>query len=112
MNNFLTKLVAFAMTAAFAVADFTGALAADSRPAKAAFGAMTLASSQPSQPIGFYAKGCQAGAVQLPYDGPTWEVMRLARNRRWGQPQRHRNRTAAGSGQPGDQGRRRHRRRL
>ena len=87
MNNSLTKLVAFAMTAALAVADFTGALAADSRPAKATFGAMTLASSQPSQPIGFYAKGCQAGAVQLPYDGPTWEVMRLARNRRWGQPQ-------------------------
>jgi penicillin-insensitive murein DD-endopeptidase len=63
------------------------AFAADSRPAKPAFGAVTLPSAQSAQPIGFYAKGCQAGAVQLPYDGPNWEVMRLARNRRWGQPQ-------------------------
>ncbi|WP_442966903.1 penicillin-insensitive murein endopeptidase [Rhizobium sp. C4] len=61
--------------------------AADNRPAKATFGAMTLGSSQEPQPIGFYAKGCQAGAVQLPYDGPSWQVMRLERNRRWGQPQ-------------------------
>ena len=40
-----------------------------------------------SRPIGFYAKGCQAGAVALPIDGPAWQVIRVSRNRYWGQPQ-------------------------
>ncbi len=65
----------FRSVALFAVALATvatdAALASDNRPAKTAFGAMTLGSSQESQPIGFYAKGCQAGSVQLPYDGRT-----------------------------------------
>jgi penicillin-insensitive murein endopeptidase len=65
----------------------TDAFASDNRPAKQAFGAMTLGSAQSSEPLGFYANGCQAGAVQLPYDGPNWQVMRLERNRRWGQPE-------------------------
>lgn len=84
----MTLLPKFAMlTAALLTFVADAAVGADSRPAKQAFGAMTEASAQASQPIGFYAKGCQAGAVQLPYDGPNWQVMRLARNRRWGQPQ-------------------------
>lgn len=83
--NRLRKIALVAAALATVAAD--AAVAADNRPAKAAFGAMTLPSAQPSQPIGFYAKGCQAGAVQLPYDGPNWQVMRLARNRRWGQPE-------------------------
>src|SRR6266567_4375311 len=36
--------------------------------------------------IGGYADGCLAGAVALPIDGPTWQVMRLSRNRNWGHP--------------------------
>lgn len=40
-----------------------------------------------SRPIGFYAKGCQSGAVALPIDGPAWQVIRVSRNRYWGQPQ-------------------------
>jgi penicillin-insensitive murein endopeptidase len=36
--------------------------------------------------IGFYAHGCLAGAVALPVDGKTWQVMRLSRNRNWGHP--------------------------
>lgn len=63
------------------------AMAADTRPAKQVFGSQLLPSAQISQPIGFYSKGCMSGAVQLPSDGPTWEAMRLSRNRRWGQPQ-------------------------
>jgi penicillin-insensitive murein endopeptidase len=35
---------------------------------------------------GFYSKGCLAGAVAMPIDGPTWQTMRLSRNRRWGHP--------------------------
>ncbi|WP_425097595.1 penicillin-insensitive murein endopeptidase [Tropicibacter sp. S64] len=58
-----------------------------SKQAKQLFGAKGSASAQPSDPIGFYSKGCQAGAVQLPETGPTWQAMRLSRNRNWGQPE-------------------------
>ena len=54
--------------------------------AKRVFGGFELPSSQPSQPIGGYSRGCQAGAVQLPETGPTWQAMRLSRNRNWAQP--------------------------
>ncbi len=50
------------------------------------FGAVPVASAQPPDPIGGYARGCQAGAVQLPETGPTWQAMRLSRNRNWAQP--------------------------
>ena len=50
--------------------------------AKGQFGAVSLPTQGPAQPIGFYAKGCMTGAVALPADGPTWEAMRLSRNRR------------------------------
>jgi penicillin-insensitive murein endopeptidase len=36
--------------------------------------------------IGFYSRGCLAGAIALPVDGETWQVMRLSRNRNWGNP--------------------------
>ncbi|PIE11016.1 MAG: penicillin-insensitive murein endopeptidase [Rhodobacterales bacterium] len=58
----------------------------DTRQAKPLFGAARVASSQAPQPYGGYAKGCQAGAVQLPETGPTWQAMRLSRNRNWAQP--------------------------
>ena len=54
--------------------------------AKTLFGAERNASTQPSKPVGSYAKGCLAGAVQLPESGPTWQAMRLSRNRNWGHP--------------------------
>lgn len=59
----------------------------DTRVAKALFGAAALPSSQPSESFGGYARGCQAGAVQLPETGPTWQAMRLSRNRNWAQPE-------------------------
>src|SRR5690606_36092461 len=37
--------------------------------------------------LGSYAKGCLSGAVQLPETGPTWQAMRLSRNRNWGSPE-------------------------
>ena len=37
-----------------------------------------------AQAIGAYERGCLSGAVQLPADGPNWQVMRPARNRAWG----------------------------
>jgi penicillin-insensitive murein endopeptidase len=39
-----------------------------------------------AQTIGFYSKGCLAGAAALPINGKTWQVMRLSRNRNWGHP--------------------------
>jgi penicillin-insensitive murein DD-endopeptidase len=50
------------------------------------FGAMQGPSAQAPMPVGAYAKGCAAGLVQLPETGPTWQAMRLSRNRNWGHP--------------------------
>ena len=55
--------------------------------AKQLFGAKQDGSQQRSAPFGSYAKGCVAGAVQLPETGPTWQAMRLSRNRNWGHPE-------------------------
>ena len=38
------------------------------------------------QSYGFYSKGCFSGGVAIATDGPTWQAMRLSRNRRWGHP--------------------------
>jgi penicillin-insensitive murein DD-endopeptidase len=37
--------------------------------------------------IGYYPRGCLQGGVELPTTGPTWQVMRLSRNRNWGHPE-------------------------
>ncbi len=58
----------------------------DTRIAKQLFGHTPTASAQAAQAVGGYARGCQAGAVQLAETGPTWQAMRLSRNRNWAQP--------------------------
>jgi penicillin-insensitive murein endopeptidase len=55
--------------------------------AKKLFGAERAGSNQRAQSFGGYAKGCASGLVQLPETGPTWQAMRLSRNRNWGHPQ-------------------------
>ncbi|AZV76458.1 penicillin-insensitive murein endopeptidase [Parasedimentitalea marina] len=55
--------------------------------AKQLFGAKPSGSDQKPAPFGSYAKGCVAGAVQLPETGATWQAMRLSRNRNWGHPE-------------------------
>ncbi|MEI4473135.1 penicillin-insensitive murein endopeptidase [Frigidibacter sp. MR17.24] len=55
--------------------------------ARQLFGAENRPSRQQPSPIGFYSKGCAAGLVQMPESGPTWQAMRLSRNRNWGQPE-------------------------
>lgn len=64
----------------------TSVSSSDHRPAKDLFSAMATPSRQVPAAFGSYAKGCQAGAAQLPESGPTWQAMRLSRNRNWGQP--------------------------
>ena len=56
-------------------------------PAKALFARVKLPSTGPSRAIGYYPRGCLQGGVELPLDGPHWEVMRPARNRNWGHPE-------------------------
>ncbi len=58
----------------------------DTTPAKQLFGSEKLPADLATRSIGFYAKGCLAGAKALPINGPQWQVMRLSRNRNWGHP--------------------------
>jgi penicillin-insensitive murein DD-endopeptidase len=57
-----------------------------STQARELFGRKTTPDSIAARSIGAYAHGCLAGAVALPINGPTWQVMRLSRNRNWGHP--------------------------
>ena len=59
----------------------------DTRPAKQLFGGKTAPSNQQPLPFGSYAKGCLSGAETLPETGPTWQAMRLSRNRNHGHPE-------------------------
>lgn len=54
--------------------------------AKRLFGGVKTPAPLAARSIGAYARGCLAGAVALPVDGATWQVMRLGRNRNWGHP--------------------------
>jgi penicillin-insensitive murein endopeptidase len=55
-------------------------------PARVLFGSAKTPAPLAARAIGFYAKGCLAGAAALPVDGPAWQAMRLSRNRNWGHP--------------------------
>jgi hypothetical protein len=50
------------------------------------FGEKEQPSRQEPMPVGTYAKGCAAGLVELPESGPSWQAMRLSRNRNYGHP--------------------------
>ena len=54
--------------------------------ARELFGAASEPAPLAARSIGGYAKGCLAGGVSLPINGPDWQVMRLSRNRNWGNP--------------------------
>ena len=56
------------------------------KPAKQLFGNRALPAALKPAAHGFYTKGCLAGGVAIPVDGPNWQAMRLSRNRRWGHP--------------------------
>ena len=55
-------------------------------PANELFGAAPGPAPLAARAIGSYARGCLAGGVALPINGPGWQVMRLSRNRNWGHP--------------------------
>lgn len=56
-------------------------------PAHELFGSVEAPAPLEARAIGSYSKGCLAGGVYLPINGPDWQVMRLSRNRHWGSPQ-------------------------
>lgn len=74
------------LTRALALSLLLAAPAQAEKLANKLFGAMALPSTEDSMPIGSYARGCAAGLVELPETGPTWQAMRLSRNRNWGHP--------------------------
>lgn len=74
------------LSVALAVAVLTSPAAAQPL-AKELFGSKRSGSPERSAPIGGYAKGCLSGAEQLAETGPTWQAMRLSRNRNWAHPE-------------------------
>ncbi len=54
--------------------------------AKDVFGHIQNPSQGPARAIGSYSRGCLAGGVALEETGPTWQAMRLSRNRNYGHP--------------------------
>jgi penicillin-insensitive murein DD-endopeptidase len=56
-------------------------------PAKELFGRKPEPAPMVSRSIGKYSRGCLAGGMMLPVNGPTWQVMRLSRNRNWAHPE-------------------------
>ncbi len=54
--------------------------------AKVLFGSVAAPSAGPPRSIGGTARGCIAGAVAMPLDGPDWQVMRPSRGRMYGHP--------------------------
>jgi hypothetical protein len=51
----------------------------DGYPAKNLFGSVTAPAPLAARAIGSYARGCLAGGVAVPINGPGWQVMLVAR---------------------------------
>ena len=88
MISLLRSLVRLAVLAvvAVAVSGLGAPHAGADELAKNLFGAKKLPAALPAKSYGFYSKGCFSGGVAIATDGPTWQAMRLSRNRRWGHP--------------------------
>jgi penicillin-insensitive murein DD-endopeptidase len=98
MPRLLASILALILMAAPALAQDRGTLEKKELPpianpsdpkvaAKELFGRKAQPVPLQARAIGFYSKGCIAGAKALPINGETWQVMRLSRNRNWGHPQ-------------------------
>jgi len=55
--------------------------------AKFLFASKKLPSLGKAMAIGYYPRGCLQGGIELPINGPNWQVMRVERNRNWGHPE-------------------------
>jgi penicillin-insensitive murein endopeptidase len=80
-------MIARILAVLVAIAPMMAPMAAHSEVlANRLFGAANTPSQQDPMPIGSYARGCAAGLVALPETGPTWQAMRLSRERNFGHP--------------------------
>jgi penicillin-insensitive murein endopeptidase len=86
MLHRLASVLMLALVAVCAVISAHAAPVDDKAPAKVLFGAVKEPAPLKAKAIGSYARGCLAGGVALPVDGPNWQAMRLSRNRNWGHP--------------------------
>lgn len=77
----------FAALAALVIVNATAPNATAQQRAWALFGDETEPTSGAPAAIGSYARGCGAGFEELPQTGPTWQAMRLSRDRNWGLPE-------------------------
>ncbi len=55
-------------------------------PARKLFKAVKVGAALQPASFGYYTRGCLAGGVKLEDDGPSWQAMRLSRNRHWAHP--------------------------
>ncbi len=88
----MTFLIARAARAAAVLAAMLAFAVPAAQPAQSAelakdlFGSQRLPAATAAKSYGFYSKGCFSGGLAIATDGPTWQAMRLSRNRRWGHP--------------------------
>ncbi|MEM7241681.1 MAG: penicillin-insensitive murein endopeptidase [Pseudomonadota bacterium] len=61
-------------------------VAQDRQQARYLLGGHKTGSAQKPAVIGSTSRGCLAGGQELAENGPTWQAMRLSRNRNWGHP--------------------------
>jgi penicillin-insensitive murein endopeptidase len=80
------RLGAWLLCAVVSGTGITDTATAAEPEAKHLFGNITEPAALAPQAVGGYARGCVAGAVALPPDGPHHQTMRLGRNRNWGHP--------------------------
>jgi len=78
-------LCLFLIGICFPVNAKTAAIAGDETAAKA-FGAVKTPSRGAADSIGFYSKGCLAGAEKMPLQSAHWQILHPQRHRYWGNP--------------------------
>ena len=88
IRNFKTAAKGLAAAVLLAALAIPVATPAAANPlAKDVFGSIRASNGGPAGAFGGYSRGCSTGSIQLPETGPTWQAMRLSRNRNWGNPQ-------------------------
>ncbi|WP_353643808.1 penicillin-insensitive murein endopeptidase [Mesorhizobium sp. WSM2239] len=80
------KRLAIVAAAAFAAFSAAPQQVSAEQLAKILFGSQKLPAATAAKSYGFYSKGCFSGGLAIATDGPTWQAMRVSRNRRWGHP--------------------------
>ncbi|KAA6205682.1 MAG: penicillin-insensitive murein endopeptidase [Candidatus Tokpelaia sp.] len=85
--DFFTRLLRlWLLPAVFGIAACPVPALAGDLPAARAFSTVKTPSNDTADAIGFYSKGCLAGAKAMPLSASHWQILRQSRNRYWGHP--------------------------